>query len=48
MKATTYHHICVVVEGIMNNRRECAKGRKLYKAATNESRKSKGLFLSLP
>jgi serine/threonine protein kinase len=35
-------------EGIGNSRRECAKGRELYMAAANESRRSRGLSLSLP
>jgi hypothetical protein len=37
-----------VVEGIKNSRRECAKGKKIYMVVTNESKKSRGLFLSLP
>jgi hypothetical protein len=48
MRATTYHQTCAVVEGIRNSRKECVKGRELYKAPTNESKKSRGLFLSLP
>ncbi len=35
-------------ERIGNSRRECAKGRELYMAAANESRRSRGLSLSLP
>ncbi len=37
-----------MVERIRNSRRECAKGKKLYMVATNQSRKGRGLFLFLP
>ncbi len=42
------HCTCVVVERIRNSRRECAKGEELYMVATNESRKSRRFFSSLP
>jgi hypothetical protein len=41
------HHTCVVVEEIRNSKRECAKGKELYIVVTNESKKCRGLFLSL-
>jgi hypothetical protein len=37
-----------VAEEIKNSKRERAKGKELYMVVTNESKKSRGLFLSLP